>query len=43
MKPNDHDCDEFDSAGFADYLHDAIVTILLILCGLAVLSPVWLP
>jgi hypothetical protein len=36
------DPDEFDSAGFADLLHDAIITILLVLLALAVISPWWL-
>jgi hypothetical protein len=37
------DPDKFDSAGFADLLHDAVWTILLMLLGLAIISPVWLP
>jgi hypothetical protein len=37
------DPDEFDSAGFADLLHDAVITILLMLLWLAIISPWWLP
>jgi hypothetical protein len=37
-----HDPDDFDSSGFADLLQDAIITILLMLLGLAIISPWWL-
>ena len=37
-----HDPDEFDSAGFADYLHDAVTLVLICLLLLAVTSPWWM-
>jgi hypothetical protein len=36
------DLDDFNSCGFAYLLHDAIITILLVLLGMAIVSPWWL-
>jgi len=36
------DPDEFDSAGFADLLRDAVPLVLFLLLALLILTPVWL-